>query len=304
DLVARQRRAWIDPQRALEQLEAHGIGIGAVHQTIDHRNAGETPHHIGTGEHPIAQRRLAGAGAHRLRSQHQMRKIHVPRMWRHIGTFCREADVAQVAVVDHLPVDTLVDAVDLQGRRGIDGVEQRRKGIAQVEAATAAVTDLEDPRELLLERSLVVEARLAPLQWMANGSRKAALAVPVRLDVAQSVSSAAAQSVSSAFWKRLACERSALARVSNQSAISLKPSSRAAFAMPGYISEYSWVSPAIADFKFSFVSPIGSPVAGSPTCSRYSRCPWAWPVSPSAVERNTAETSLKPSTSALAAKYR
>ena len=38
--------------------------------------------------------------------------------------------------------------------------------------------------------------------------------------------------------------------------------------------------------------PIGSPVAGSPDSSRYSRWPCAWPVSPSAVERNTAATSL------------
>jgi hypothetical protein len=78
----------------------------------------------------------------------------------------------------------------------------------------------------------------------------------------------------------------------------------ALFAMPGYMSVYSCVSPAIAALRFSEVAPIGNPVAGSPTASRYSRCPWAWPVSPSAVERNTADTSLKPSTSALAAKYR
>ena len=45
--------------------------------------------------------------------------------------------------------------------------------------------------------------------------------------------------LSRAFWKRLACERSAFASVSNQSAISSKPSSRADFAIPGYISVYS-----------------------------------------------------------------
>jgi hypothetical protein len=46
-------------------------------------------------------------------------------------------------------------------------------------------------------------------------------------------------SVVEAFWKRPACDFSALARVSNQSAISGKPSSRAAFAIPGYILVYS-----------------------------------------------------------------
>src|SRR5213079_1171640 len=91
------------------------------------------------------------------------------------------------------------------------------------------------------------------------------------------------QMLSRAFWKRLACERSAFASVSNQSAISPKPSSRAAFAMPGYMSVYSWVSPAMAALRFSRVSPIGRPVAGSPTASRYSRCPCACPVSPFAV---------------------
>src|SRR5690606_30832937 len=42
--------------------------------------------------------------------------------------------------------------------------------------------------------------------------------------------------VSRVFWNLLACERSALARVSNQSAISSKPSARASLAMPGYMS--------------------------------------------------------------------
>ncbi len=63
-------------------------------------------------------------------------------------------------------------------------------------------------------------------------------------------------------------------------------------AMPGYMSVYSWVSPAMAALRLSPVLPIGRPVAGSPTASRNSRWPWAWPVSPSAVERNTAATSL------------
>jgi hypothetical protein len=65
--------------------------------------------------------------------------------------------------------------------------------------------------------------------------------------------------------KRPACDFSAFARVSNQSAISPKPSSRAAFAIPGYMSVYSCVSPATAEAKFFFVSPNGLSVAGSPT---------------------------------------
>jgi len=36
----------------------------------------------------------------------------------------------------------------------------------------------------------------------------------------------------------------------------------------GYIVSYSWVSPAVAAFRFFSVLPMGRPVAGSPTCFR------------------------------------
>ena len=65
------------------------------------------------------------------------------------------------------------------------------------------------------------------------------------------------------------------------------------------MSVYSWVSPCTADARLALVSPIGKPVAGSPTSSKYSRCPCAWPVSPSAVDLNTDATSLYPSMSAF-----
>src|SRR3977135_544194 len=96
-------------------------------------------------------------------------------------------------------------------------------------------------------------------------------------------------SAARAFWNRPAWLFSAFAKVSNQSAISSKPSWRAVRAMPGYMSVYSCVSPAIAEARFLSVGPIGLPVAGSPTASRNSRWPWACPASPPAVERNTEE---------------
>src|SRR4051812_4822282 len=97
--------------------------------------------------------------------------------------------------------------------------------------------------------------------------------------------------VSWAFWKRPACDFSALARVSNHSEISSKPSSRAVLAIPGYMVSYSWVSPATAALRFLAVLPMGSPVAGSPTDFKKSRCPCACPVSPSAVSLKRPATS-------------
>src|SRR5690606_18098125 len=253
------------------------------------------------------------------------------------------AHVAEVAVIDDVPVDLLVDGLDLTRARLVHRIEQRGKRVAQVEAAATAVTDIEDALELLEERLLVQELGIFPRNRMASRRLYAAFAggrtcgwlghaaflllaeaggwrLEPEMARARARPLAAARtarggetsvflprppasgpqpsklgfdySVSSAFWKRFACERSAFASVSNQSAISSNPSSRACFAMPGYMSVYSCVSPAIAAFRFAAVSPIGRPVAGAPTASRYSRCPWAWPVSPSAVERNTAATSL------------
>src|ERR1700732_1183743 len=77
------------------------------------------------------------------------------------------------------------------------------------------------------------------------------------------------QSASSAFCKRPTCHSPALASVSNQSAISSKPSWRAARAMPGYMSVYSWVSLAIAALRLSPVGPIGLAGAGVATSSGY-----------------------------------
>ncbi len=157
-------------------------------------------------------------------------------------------------MIHDLPVGALIHTVDLTAGGRIDGVKQRRERLAQAEATPTAVTDIEHTLEFLLKRVFVVERRLLPVQRVTRGGAETTL--PVLRPLAAVVHRIAYR-VSSAFWKRLACERSALASVSNQSAISANPSVRAAFAMPGYMSEYSCVSPAMADFRLALVSPIG-----------------------------------------------
>src|SRR5579883_705728 len=155
------------------------------------------------------------------------------------------------------------------------------------------MADLEDALEFGIERVAIPEPIFAPRDRMSRGRVEAALARAAGFcRNSHDVRDADQPNSFNALVKRLACERSALARVSNQSAISSKPSSRAVLAMPGYMSVYSCVAPAMAAFRLLLVVPIGRPVAGSPAASRCSRCPCAWPVSPSAVERNTAATSL------------
>src|SRR3954470_17458040 len=101
-----------------------------------------------------------------LGAQHQVREIDVPGMRRNVGTLRHETHVTQVTVIDDVPVDLLVDTIEFECRRRIDGVEQGRERIAQAEAAATAVTDVEDALEFFLERSLIDEFSAAPVERM------------------------------------------------------------------------------------------------------------------------------------------
>ena len=70
----------------------------------------------------------------------------------------------------------LVHAVELAGLRLVDQIEQRGKRVAEIEAAAAAVADVEDPLELLVERGVVIELRIPPGECVTRGGFETALA--------------------------------------------------------------------------------------------------------------------------------
>src|SRR5258708_3928535 len=113
---------------------------------------------------------LDGFGA-----QHQVREVDVPRMRRHIRAFGHVAHVAEVTLVDHLPEGLLIYAIELAGLGVVDEIEQSRKGIAQIEAAAAAMADIEYPFELLLQRTRVIELGILLRKGMARGRFQIAL---------------------------------------------------------------------------------------------------------------------------------
>jgi hypothetical protein len=80
-------------------------------------------------------------------------------------------------MVDYLPIGFFVHAVEFAGLRLVDQIEQSRKGIAQIEAAAAAMADIEYPFKFLLERAGVIELRFQPAQGMARGRFQIAFAV-------------------------------------------------------------------------------------------------------------------------------
>jgi hypothetical protein len=79
-------------------------------------------------------------------------------------------------VIDDLPVDLLGNAIDLHGLRLVNRVEQGGKRIAEIEAATAAMANVEDTLKLLEKRSLVVKLFRLPVKWVPGRRLKTALA--------------------------------------------------------------------------------------------------------------------------------
>jgi len=94
-------------------------------------------------------------------------------MWRHVRALGHVAHVAQVALVDNFPIALRRHAVQLAGRTLIDEIEKPRKGGTQVHAAPAAVADIEDSPELLLDAGVIVELRRLPVERMPGGSLEA-----------------------------------------------------------------------------------------------------------------------------------
>src|SRR5690606_34495114 len=257
----------VDAEVLGHQLAGRGVAVDGVDPEVDRRDQGdELAEGVGAGQEAVAKTRLALFELHRLGPEHQMGEVDVPLVGWHIGTLGHIAQVAQVALVHHLDVIPLGDPVHLQGVGFVHQVEQGGEGVAQAHAAPAAVADVKPPLQFPVEGLLVVEVRAAPVDGVAGGCVETAFSHATNPLCARDAALlwlwvqrapwpcghggvAQASSWSSAFWKRLAWLRSALARVSNQSAISSKPSSRAVFAMPGYMSVYSWVSPAMAALR-------------------------------------------------------
>ena len=97
-----------------------------------------------TPRYAITSLDLALPELDRLGPQHQVREIDIPFMWWHIGTLGHVTHVTQVAMIDHIPVDLARHTVKLHGVGLVNGIKQGRKGVAQIEAAAAAMTDVKD----------------------------------------------------------------------------------------------------------------------------------------------------------------
>ena len=166
----------MDSQHTVHHLAGDRVFVHRVHRLGDYRNGCQLAHQVGAGQQFVAESGPAFFEFHHLGAQHQMREIQVEPVRRHIRAFGHEAHVAQIALVDDLPVDRFLDGVEFVRRAFVYRVEQGGKCIAQVEAAPTAMTDVIDTVQLPHQRSFVVELGILPIQWMAQRRFKIAFA--------------------------------------------------------------------------------------------------------------------------------
>ena len=165
-----------------------------------------------------------------------------------------QTDFVEEALANLVAEGILVESVDAESRSRFRLNPAKRSEIAELLRETNQVRSGGTEMPLRIKnrsrRLLTVELNTRESTHLAPGevsrpptpkrARNGARGAPACED-APPTTRVAAQSLrpSRPFWKRPACERSARARVSNHSAISSKPSSRAVFAKPGYIWVYS-----------------------------------------------------------------
>ena len=163
----RDRRFGMQADRLVDGAAHRGTVDHAVRELADAGRRKRLEDRIGGGDQPVAPLRIAVLKPVRLRAQHQVREVHRPLVRRQIRTLRFGAQIAQIALIDHLRVVGLVDAVDFEGRRFVDQIEQRRKRIAQAHATTATVADFEHALEFRVKRVFRVELGTLPVDRAA-----------------------------------------------------------------------------------------------------------------------------------------
>ena len=167
---------WVHTECAVHQAACELGLVDRVDRLHHHRDASKAAVHIGRCQQLLGRTDPPGAEFDRLGTQHQVRKIQLPGVRRHIRALHHIAQVAEIALVDNIPVSLFLDAVYLTILGRIDQVEQGGKALAQADTAPASVADVEHPLHLGETSVLIVELRVLPVQRMAGGRFEVAFA--------------------------------------------------------------------------------------------------------------------------------
>ena len=228
-----------------QSLQAVARRAGVLHAGGEGREHPlQPPRPVRIGQEAVAERGAAGRrllpAAHRGVAVDQVRKVELELVALLRGVRAGElALLALEAAREHLALLAAGQGAGVAVLDLVDDLEEILEGVAVLEAHPAPVADVEGAVELGAEALRIEVTRLSrvvtevgPRQHRWRAPRPAGRVVGAGRRGGQPRSSRSD-------WKRPAWDFSALASVSNQSAISAKPSSRAVFAMPGYMSVYS-----------------------------------------------------------------
>src|SRR3546814_8901157 len=85
-------------------------------------------------------------------TQHQMGEIQIPFMGRHIGALHHEAHVTEGACIHDFLEILAIEMLHILMLAFIDHIEKRGETVAQIEATAAAMTNIENPAQLCVQR--------------------------------------------------------------------------------------------------------------------------------------------------------
>jgi hypothetical protein len=161
---ARQVAVAVHADRGLQQHAVRPETVGRVHQRGDRGGAGA--HAVDVAQEPVLPCDALGARPRGLGTQHQPREVDVEPVRRRVRAVV-ETELALPAEVDDAPV---------VGRRDLRDValvlvhllEHEVERRAQAVAPPAAVADLGDARQLLLDRRGVEEGGVARVEGHAG----------------------------------------------------------------------------------------------------------------------------------------
>ena len=160
---AGQWRFMVDVQGFLHHLAEPCILVQRVDRNVYQGYRHDAQHGVGAGQGFVTQVAALFLEFDSLGSQHEMGKIHIELVGRHVGALGQEAQVAEITLIHDLGVVGPIDTVDLEGLGFINQVKQGREGVAETDAATTAVTDVVHPLEFVIECVLVPERVAFPV---------------------------------------------------------------------------------------------------------------------------------------------
>jgi hypothetical protein len=113
-------------------------------------------------------------------------EIEIEFVGRYVRTFGHEAHVAKRTSVHDGTKIIAGNAVELTAFAVVDQVKQAWEAIAEIEAATTPVTNIEDAPQFVIKLFTIVEVWVLPIDWMARWRVQAAFSAHATLSLESS----------------------------------------------------------------------------------------------------------------------